>query len=248
MARNKNRRPQARTKEEPIELSRSRVRALAAIAVVWALLSPSLGTAILPADTISDLWHDWRQSDTEAAVEDYIEEMRDAAVWAQAPKVYETSVDYFEENYDELDPQREHEFPAIGTQPPVLLGFLATESAGWTGRTVLVSADVVSPPRLIAPVSETIGSYSLSLGDRYVRDTEVICRLPYEKTLPFSTKDRVTFVGLVLADGLAERERGSGMKRVIYMACASMVHSTNISVIPGSSDGKKRRPTIEVNE
>jgi len=55
--------------------------------------------------------------------------------------------------------------------------------------------------------------------------------------------------GLVLADGLAERERGGGMKRVICMACASMVRSTNISIVPGPGrGGKKRRPVIEINE
>ncbi len=129
-----------------------------------------------------------------------------------------------------------------------MLGFLATESAGWTGRMVLVSADVREPPRLIAPVTNEIGSYRLVLADSHVPGTEVVCRLPFKRTLPFDTGDRVTFTGLVLADGLAERERGGGKNRVIYMACTSMVRSANISIVPTPRrDGKKPEAVLEMN-
>lgn len=247
--RRKPRRARRGPEKQPVLLTRARVRALAVIGVAWALLSPQLGAAILPADTISNWWHDWRQPDTEEAVEKYVDEVQDAAIWAQPPKVYDSSVRYFKENYEELDPDKVHEFPGIDTQQPLLLGFLATEAAGWTGRILLVSADVQEPPRLITPVTDEIGSYRIALGDSHVRGTEVVCRLPFKRTLPFDTGHRVTFTGLVLADGLAERERGGGMKRVIYMACASMIRSTNISIVPGSRrGGKKRRPVIEINE
>jgi hypothetical protein len=55
--------------------------------VAWALLSPQLGAAILPSDTISNWWHDSRQSDTEEAVERYVDEVQDAAIRAQPPKI-----------------------------------------------------------------------------------------------------------------------------------------------------------------
>jgi hypothetical protein len=245
----KTRRARRRSRKQPVVLTRARMWALAVIGVAWALLSPQLGAAILPSDTISNWWHDWRQSDTEEAVEEYMDDVQDAAIWAQPPKIYDSSVAYFEKNYEDLDPNKVHDFPGIKAQRPLLLGFLATEAAGWTGEVLLVSADVQESPRLIAPVTDEIGSYRIALGDHHVPRTEVICRLPFKRTLPFDTGHRVTFTGLVLADGLAERERGGGMKRVIYMACASMVRSTNISVVPGSRrGGKKRRPVIEINE
>jgi hypothetical protein len=248
-AREKTRRPRRRSGKQPVVLTRARVCAIAVIGVAWALLSQSLGAAILPSDTISNWWHDWRQSDTEEAVEKYVDEVQDGAIWAQPPTVYESSVTYFEENYEELDPNKVHDFPRIDAQQPLLLSFLATESAGWTGRIVLVSADVQEPPRLVVPVTEEIGSYRIALRDIHVPGTEIICRLPFKRTLPFDTGHRVTFTGLVLADGLAERERGAGMKRAIYMACASMVRSMSISMFPRSRrGGKMRRPVIEINE
>ena len=235
-------------RQDSVRISPTWVRALAALGVAWALFSPSLGAAILPPDTLKSWWHDLHQSETEEAVAEYVDEVEDAAIWAQAPKTYEPSVRYFEKNYDELDPTKVHEFPRIGEQEAVTLSFLATESAGWTGRMVLVSSDVREPPRLISPVTDEVGSYQITLADRRVPGTEVICRLPFERTLPFRKGDRVTFTGLVLADGLAERQQAAGMKRVIYMACSSMVPSMNISLVPGPrGDGKKPDPVLEVN-
>jgi hypothetical protein len=237
-----------RSAKPPIALTRGRAWALAAVGIAWALFSPSFGAAILPPDRISGWWQDLRQSPTEEAVERYVAEVEDAAIWAQSPQIYESSVTYFEDNYDELDPEAVHAFPGIGAQEPIALGHLATEAAGWTGKVILASADVRNV-RLIAPVTPEIGSYRIALADRHVSATEVVCRLPFKRTLPFTTGDRVTFTGVVLADGLAERERAEGMKRVVYMACTSMVQSVNVSIVPDRRPGRTYpRPRVEINK
>ena len=207
VAKTKTRRSRSRSANKPVVFTRARLRALAVIGVAWALLSPQLGAAILPSDTISNWWRDWRQSDTEEAVERYVDEVQDAAIWAQPPKIYESSVTYFEDNYEELDPTKVHEFPGIDTQP-LPLGFLATEAAGWTGEMLLVSADVQEPPRLIAPVTDEIGSYRIALRDHHVPRTGA-----GHVDHTFHTATPLTLGETVGKDEPIERDPVSGIER-----------------------------------
>jgi hypothetical protein len=118
------------------------------------------------------------------------------------------------------------------------------------GRPINVAGDVWGPPTVVIPVTREIGSFAVAVRDKQAPETIALCRLPYKRPLPFDDGDRVTLRGLILADGLINNPQGGGMKHVVYMACASMVPSTNlrVTVKPPKSGRGRGKPVIEVNE
>lgn len=231
-------------------LTRARLWAIAALGVVWAIFSPSIGTAILPPDAIGDWWHNLWRSDAERVVEDYVARIDTAAPWVHPPTTYKDSVAYFKEHYADLDPTRGHDHRP-DFRRTLTLPQLATEAAGWTGQPVMLSADVGQPPSLVEPMSNAVGSFEVSLADRLAPGARVLCRLPFKRPLPYVSEDRITTTGLILAEGTAERPNGRGMERVIYMACTSMVRSANITLTPRPDPRTGRKPktaVLEINE
>src|SRR4051812_35847594 len=87
---------------------------LSVTGVLWALLSPSLGAALLPPETLKRWFHDLTTnppSREERVVNEYVAIVKKATTWERAPEIFGPSVDYFRHHFAQLDPRRAHVFP-----------------------------------------------------------------------------------------------------------------------------------------
>ena len=176
----------------------------------------------------------------------FVATARKATTWVDPPTVYEPSVEYFHEHFDEMDPNRPHRF-SLEPEGLVPMAALATESATLSGRLINVAGNVYGPPTVVMPVTEEIGSYAVAVRDKKAApDSLVLCRMPFKRPLPFDDGDRVTLRGLVLADGLITDPRNGRMRKLVYMACTSMVRSVNVSLTTPRGH-RKDTPEVEIN-
>jgi hypothetical protein len=198
--------------------------------VLWALLSPSLGSAILPPDTVKAWWHDLVTDDpspSDRVVDEYVKQVRKAIPWVRSPTIYHPSVDYFRDHFAELDPERPHAFPRVDKYPMVSIFDLATGGPLLVGRQIMVAGNIRGTPTLVTPTKTPfVGSHAVFIRDDSIARAGLFCRVPLKMPIDFADGDRVTVSGVLLADGANERMDGRGTAPISYMACSSIAHST----------------------
>ena len=114
-----------------VEVTRFRVAILGVVGVIWTLLSPSIGAAVLPTEKVSGSIKDTVTSEpsrAEKVVGAYVRVARRATTWERPPTIHKPSVTYFKRHFSNLDPERPHRYPGLDKAPPVSIPDLAVGS------------------------------------------------------------------------------------------------------------------------
>lgn len=211
------------------------------LAVLWALLSPQLGAAILPPETLRDAVREVFDEDpsrSDRRVDDYVGDVRRATAWERAPTIYQPSVAYFKQHFDGLDPDRHHDFPDIRRLEPTSISQLAVAAPVFAGRPVLVSGFLDGDPTVVTSGDPDTLSVAFAIHDPAVANVIILARVPVDGYPTLANGDRVSVSGLVIGDGAA-RYVNDRLTRVVYIAGSSIAPSTRIELRPWGADGKR---------
>jgi hypothetical protein len=217
-----------------------RLRTWAVIGIVWALFSPQLGAALLPADTLRDALSglfDEEPSVSERTVDEFVNAARTATTWARPPTVHASSVRYFKEHFRDFDPNVAHAFPGLASLMPVSVGDLAIAAPLFAGQPILVSGNVYGDPTVVGQGENRTLSWAVAIRDGNGTRAVALVRVPVAGRMSIRSGDRVSVSGLVLADGAASRVDGRGLVRIVYLAGSAISRSMNITLIGGRRGG-----------
>lgn len=221
---------------------RMRWVAIGVIGLLWALFSPSLGSALLPSTTvdkwIEDLFGD-DPTPVERSVDRYVNEVRHATAWVDPPTIHKPSVAYMKRHFGEMDPDRPHAFPPIDRQPHVSVADLIIGAPVLVGRRLTVSGNLAGEPTAVTPTRDGGVSWAFAIRDTQVPRAFIFARVPIKGEMTFTRGDRVTVAGVLIADGAAPGLGRQGLQRIVYLAASAVAHSANITIVGAK---KRRRP------
>jgi hypothetical protein len=204
---------------------------IAALMAFLATIEPTVDVGRDVGGFVADIL-DREPSTAERVVDEYVSFTRNRALaWERPPTIYEPSVQFFKHHFAALDPRRQHEFIPIKPRRAVAIQELADHAPLYAGRIVPVRGRLSF--KSVVAAEPTAVSWAFQMRKPGIRDTGLICRVPWDPSLKpdYVPGDTVLAEGVVLAQGGGERADGKGSARVVYMACLSVAR---LGTVPNS--------------
>jgi hypothetical protein len=206
------------------------VACLAAIPAAWQTVE-SAGKALGDAGDWIAARFQGGPSRADLVVERFVEETTERAMhWKREPVVYEPSLEYFRDHFEELDPETTHQ-PSIKKVAMGDVAGVAAKVPAAIGRPIAVRARVADAS-ITAGYRGGIASWAYQLTDQIDRPrdrTTIVCRVPRRARDPDIPLGRTVYAtGVLIAEGEVEGLDGKPT-RVLYMACSAIAQPTKLT-------------------